>query len=72
MTEQDDISKKCIWHKHEFIPKENKTYEPCRTSCDGYNTRCIIYTPREQYFRDLCYHKEFLKELKELEEKQKK
>lgn len=64
-----DISDRCIWHRHAAIPRHNPTYESCRTSCDGYNSKCIIYTPRQKYFKDLLYHKEFLKDLKELEEK---
>jgi len=50
-----DISELCIWHKNGAIPEKNAMYEKCVMQCDGYNTQCIVYAPREQYFRRLAH-----------------
>jgi len=62
----EDLESRCIWYKSLSIPKTNPTYKTCR-ECDGYNTKCIIYTSLKvynEYAKDVV-----IKEKKELEEK---
>lgn len=71
MSEDKPLEKRCIWHKSTSIPKKNPSYESCLTKCDGFNSKCIIYTPREDYFRNIAHYRKKKMEVenKELEEK---
>ena len=44
----EDLESRCIWYKSSSIPKTNPAYKTCR-ECDGYNTKCIIYTSFKEY-----------------------
>lgn len=49
----DDVFEQCVWYQSKSIkdnPK-NPMFDKCLIQCDGYNTKCLIYTPRKNYFK---------------------